>query len=260
MVRCEHCGQPALEGDVACWQCGRPLPAASEGAPAVGLSGPAEAISPSLGAVGLYAGLTAAVILAAVLVMAALGRQPLLLVDGRVRPPPDWRELTPAGRAFIIRLPESWAIEEPGAGYDLGDELRELASAATRPLGREVTDLEILFVAQSPPPPVPAAPAFLVVARSRALNRLNYGAAAALANQNDTPASDVVFVDHLAKSHLQLDVPVAAETAGSLICRQQFILGRDEAMLVSLCAPAIRHGVYLATFARILASFQRLSP
>ncbi|MGH2536219.1 MAG: hypothetical protein ACRDHL_02370 [Candidatus Promineifilaceae bacterium] len=80
-LRCPHCDQPALAGDVTCWHCGRSLPGQDpEAAPPAGDEAPEDI---SLKALAAYLALTAAIIIALLLVLLALGRQP-------VAPPGAW--------------------------------------------------------------------------------------------------------------------------------------------------------------------------
>jgi hypothetical protein len=221
------------------------------------------------GSIALFAGLTVLVVVAAILVMTSLGQQPQLQLRLGTRTSPGWSLLTPANQAFAVSLPESWSwldASDPEATAELRalrrDEPR--LRLATYPLGAETDDMHVLFAAGDPLPGQGQTP-ILVIAASPLLNRLSYRETVIFLSESDYDIRGVRFVDDFDKSHVEIlaDTPVdprsdRAERAATIRCRQQFVLGRQESLLASLCAAPGRFEAYANTFDQILASFQHL--
>lgn len=261
--RCDHCGEPALNTDTVCWHCGMPLPGRKE------KNTPKEQVkekwqvlvSPS--SVAMYAGMTIFVILAALLVMVYLGRLPLVQVRFGTRIPAHWQQIISADNGFILSLPESWwwidgSIDD--RGITISDQLakEKRFDMGTHPFGAEVADLEIQFIAETSSPSEAQLPLFLVIARSNLLNRLTYEEAKDFLLQSDYQVNEAQFVEDFDKSHLSIDVHTDLDENLAMHCRQQFIRGDTEAMLMSLCAPSSRYQANINIFEGILESFQRL--
>jgi hypothetical protein len=268
-IRCENCGHAALDTDETCWHCGAPLPGrqgtgrkkvkARESWTRDG--GPAS--------IAIFGSLTLLVVVAAALVMATLGRQPQLQVRLGTRTRPGWTLLAPANRAFTVTLPDSWSwldSTDPGAAAELDALIRTepRLRLATHPLGAETEDMRILFAAGDPLPAHDLTP-ILVVAASSLLNRLTYQEAVSFLSGSDYDILGVRFIDDFDKSHVDIlvDTPPVdpsgqAESAAAIRCRQQFVLGRQQSLLLSLCAPPGRFDAYTHVFDQILASFQHL--
>jgi hypothetical protein len=268
-LRCENCGHAALETDETCWHCGEPL-AGRHGAGRKEVKARESwARDRGPGSIAVFGGLTLLVILAAILVMASLGRQPQLQVRLGTRTQPGWSLLTPANRAFAIALPGSWSwldatVPEDVAELDSLIQQQPRLRLATHPLGAETGDMRILFAAGDPLPTRDLTP-FLVVAASPLLNRLTYQEAVSFLASSGYDVLAVRFVDDFDKSHVDIlvDTPLEGpdgqqEGAGSIRCRQQFVLGRQQSLLLSLCSPSGRFDVSANTFDQILASFQHL--
>jgi hypothetical protein len=261
--RCVHCGEPALESDTVCWHCGMPLPGREESkAPQKQVKEGWQQSSPPA-TVAMYAGITIAVILAAFLVMVYLGRLPLLQIRFGTRAPDQWETIVSADNGFILSLPGSWGWTD-GTIEDQAMAINDLLGAdnkygfGTFPFGAEVDDLKIQFIAEPSSPPGNQLSPFLVIARSRLLNRLTYEEAVDFLLTSDYRVKEARFVDNFDKSHVSIIVQTSLAEDLELNCRQQFILGESEAMLVSLCSPSSRYQANIATFEGILESFQRL--
>jgi hypothetical protein len=215
-------------------------------------------------AVTIYGLLTAVVILATLLVMNNLGRQPLLQTSGRDRLPNGWLTVTGARRAFTLHIPPDWQR------YEQAEELTTLLAQqaifeqATYPLGRLAPDTEIIFAAVSPPRAPFSHPAVLVVARSARLNRLTVAQTIELVREQGTAVSEAEFVPNYDKSHVRilLEVPPAGDLAveETLTCRQHVIAGQQESLLVAACSISSLDRLYRGLFTPMLDSFQRLSP
>jgi hypothetical protein len=130
---------------------------------------------------------------------------------------------------------------------------------ATQPFGLETEDMDILFAAQGPQPGS-GEPPFMIVASSPLLNRLTYDEAVAFLRNSDYDLQEVRYVDNFDKSHVSIiaNTPIDEASDEAIRCRQQFVLGRDESLLASMCAPAGRYTAYANQFLEILTSFQHL--
>lgn len=269
-VRCESCGRAALDTDETCWHCGEPL----SGRRGVGRKrvrareswgrdgGPAS--------LTIFGGLTLLVVMAAILVMASLGRQPQLRVRPDTRAKPGWTLLAPFGGSFTITLPDSWswldsADSESAARLEALEQQEPRLRLATHPLGAESGDMRLLFAAGDPLPTRPQTP-LLVVAASPLLSRLTYQEAVGFLSGSNYDILSVRFVDDFDKGHVEIlvDTPLPdgtepAEDGAAIRCRQQFVLGDTQSLILSLCAPRGRFDDYANTFGQIMASFQRLN-
>ena len=263
-IRCENCGHMALETDANCWHCGEPLSGREDAARKrvrvreswTRDSGPAS--------IAVYGGLTVLVVLAALLIMRSLGQQPQLQVRLGTRTRPNWTFITDGERRFTVTLPDSWSWDdgaEPAGSVALatlaeGDDRFRLA---THPLGAETDEMTILFAAEGQPDD-PERSQFMVIASSELLNRLTYDEAVAFLLNSDYDLQEARFVDDFDKSHVSIiaTTPLDDGSGSAIRCRQQFVLGRQESLLASLCAPSGRYAAYSNQFSEIMASFQHL--
>jgi hypothetical protein len=263
-IVCENCGHQALDTDNTCWHCGEPLPGReSAGRKKVKVregwtrgSGPAS--------IAIFAGLTLLVALAALLVMSWLGDRPQLQLRLGTRIRPDWTLVTAADERFTAILPDGWSWRD---GTDPADaaalqtllESDQRYQLATHPLGAETEDQTILFAALGPQPST-GEPPFMIVAASSLLNRLTYDEAVAFLKESDYDLEMVRYVDDFDKSHVSIIVttPIDPSSDETIRCRQQFVLGREESLIASLCAPSARYSAYSNQFNEILANFQHL--
>ena len=254
----------ALETDSKCWHCGQPLPGREDaGGKKVKVrdswtrdSGPAS--------IAIFGGLTLLVVVAALLVMSSLGGQPQLQIRLGTRARPDWTFFTASDGRFTVTLPNSWTWQDgtdPAAAAALQTHLDagERYQLASQPFGAETEDLTILFAAEGPQPGN-GEPPFMIVASSPLLNQLTYKEAVVFLLNSDYDLQQARYVDNFDKSHVSIIVnPRVDDTSGQAIrCRQQFVLGREESLLASLCAPAGRFSAYSNQFNEILTSFQHL--
>ncbi len=265
-TKCENCGQPLLEGDTECWQCGRKVTSAVGGATTAQVKqkwGQASSSS-EIPALAVYGGLTVFLIVLALLVTIYLGRQPLVQAASQA-PSDGWAFVTNRPRDFVLMLPESWAIlDEHDAEGDAFDRLVTASprlTQATYPLGNMAEDLRVLFVAaegidagQAGDDPAPAQ--FVVVAGSDLLNRLSNEEAQAVAERaaaaDQIDLVEAMYVDDFDRSHLFLATRIPTES-GELICRQQFVVGDSSSLIVAACGPDQQLS------GAILESFQRLA-
>lgn len=268
-LRCENCGHAALDTDNTCWHCGEPLPGREDAGRKKVKVRESWARDSGPGSVAIFGGLTLLVVVAAVLVMGSLGRQPQLQVRLGTRSKSGWTLLTGGDRLFTVTLPDSWSWLD-GADPQAEAELSQLLDAeprfelATHPLGAETDDTTILFAAGDPLPGDGRTP-ILVVAASPLLNRLTYQEATSFLSSSDYEIQRVRFVDDFDKSHVRIEVDTPWDSQSSdensverMRCQQQFVLGRDQSLLISLCAAPGRLGAYGRTFEEIMASFQHL--
>jgi hypothetical protein len=283
-VRCENCGRAALDSDETCWHCGAPLPGREGAGRKLVKARESWAHGAGPASIAVFGGLTLMVVLAAILVMVSLGRRPQLQVLLGTRSLPGWRFVTAADQAFTLALPGGWTWLD-GASAESAATLAALVEdeprflLATHPLGAESDDVHIVFAAADPLPGL-GEKANLVVAASPLLNRLTYQEATSFLTGSDYDVLSARFVDDFDKSRVDIvvDTPLvnaplvdgrpdsvppdgAAEEGGEglvMRCRQQFVLGREQSLLVSLCAPRGRFAVYSQTFDNVMASFQHL--
>ncbi|MEW5986573.1 MAG: zinc ribbon domain-containing protein [Chloroflexota bacterium] len=253
--RCENCGQPAAPGDVSCWHCGRPFAQPVPGQPAV--SGKAASRPPE---VTLYASLTAGLVVAAMILMVLLGRQPLVQLTSSAPLPPDWQTITDSQQRFTLNLPQSWVwwnsqAEQQQAAFTAQRQNDVDLGVAMRPWGQLVNDLTVTLVATAGDEAGP----FLVVAYSKLLNRLSTQQALAAVQQSGLAVVSAAYVPDFDKSHLaiSLDVDGGDQTWR---CDQQFVNGRNDAWLAAVCAPVEGYGRAQSTVQVLLSSFQVLRP
>jgi hypothetical protein len=265
-TRCENCGQQALDTDVVCWQCGRPLPGREEAAPERLPVKESWQQDLSVSSVAMAVGMTVIVIVIALLLMRSLGQQPLVQVRFNTRTPPGYTVIHSGDRAFTLALPESWRwidAGEPGGPAELDALLQaeNRYALATHPAGADLEDVTPVFIAQGEPAAGEIEPPFVVLAWSRQLNRLSYEELQAYLENQPEIVTETRYVDDYAKSHLSADVRLAGQDPGPerLRCRQQIVLGEAQALLLSMCGQADRFGANQALFDNIAAGFQRLT-
>lgn len=260
---CKNCGEPALATDTVCWHCGMPIPGREENDIRAEQVKEEWKRTTSTSLVAIYAVITTIVIVGALLLMAYLGRLPLVQIGLGTRTQAEWLSISSDDKGFILSLPESWTWFD-GAFEDQQAIINELVTKdpryllGTHPFGAEVDDVVIRFVAVESALATNQSSPFLVVGQSRLLNRLSYEEAEEFLLKSDYQVSQASFINNFDKSHLSIFVRTEHSEVNSLRCRQQFILGESEALLVSVCAPSSRYQVYANTFDDILSSFQRL--
>ena len=262
---CENCGQPILDTDTVCWHCGWQLPrrkapkSAARNAAAVAKQQPYP-----LSAVLVYGALTAAVIVATLLVMRSLGQRPLIIIHPETRLSAEWQPVTDENERFTLDLPSWWTWldrEQDQERFDALVAQNGRFQAALSPLGALADDTELHLIAYEPAPEGESPPAFLVVAQSARLQQSSPEGAISLARQN---AADLeILGTHLAQgltgqaqSYLLLEIP---GPWGVLRCQQQFTPAQQVGFLVAACAPGNRFPRYNSDLQNILASFQPLS-
>ncbi|HSM56884.1 MAG TPA: hypothetical protein VK879_12080 [Candidatus Sulfomarinibacteraceae bacterium] len=213
-------------------------------------------------ALEIYAVWTALIVIAALAVTFLLGQQPRVQAANALLPD-GWVVATDRQRTFIVFLPEQWeqldaaADDEQQQLHQLFGE-REAYRRATEPLTGFVQDAEPLFLARGSDAPAASAGAFLIVMRSRLLNRLTETEAMGLAQEGDVAISDARHVTDFGRSYVGLRVVVHLSDTEEMICRQQFTTGAHEALLLALCtAPGQLSPSAIDT---ILGSTQRLAP
>lgn len=254
----------ALETDNTCWHCGEPLPGREDAGRKKVKVRESWAREAGPGSVAVFAGLTLLVVVAALLVSIALGRRPQLQVRLGTRPPPNWTFYTASDESFTVSLPDSWTWlddNDPQVTGELqamidGDERFRLA---THPLGAEVDDLIIRFLAHGQQLD-DRHRSFMIIAGSSLLNRLTYREAVSFLSQSDYDLQEVRFVDDFDKSHVRIIVntPLTDGSGEAIRCRQQFVLGRSESLLASLCAPENAYPALASQFDEIMTTFQHL--
>jgi hypothetical protein len=282
-VRCENCGQLALESDKVCWHCGRPLPGHDMEAPEKVAVNKGWQQTQSLGTIGGYVVVAVFIILAALVVTRVLGQQPLVSANVGERAPEGWEAFTDFRSRFTFYLPQAWTWFEPerrerraDPPFDYLMDNEQFFLLGTSPFGAETDDMALDFLA------VPisdtaafeteevlieaiiTAEAFMVVGRSEGLNSLVYTETVQFllnSENSDYRVLEVEQIEELDRQYLTVLVETPVETAEDfafLRCKQQFFLGRFDSLLVTLCARDTVYTRYQRTFSEILTSFRRL--
>ena len=266
-LHCENCGQPALASDSTCWQCGELLPGREENSlenvsVKEGWQG-----SVSLTSLGFYLGSTFAAIIIFFIAAYALGQSPLIQVGLGNRPPSQWALITNADQSMALWLPESWIWHDKAERIHRAEfaalvEATNVFHLALLPLASAVGDMELIFIASGSDSLDKTSFPILAVGRSVALNRLHDEDLLAFIREEDGDITvhDVEAVENFDKSHISLDVEAAIGDGGldSIRCRQQFVRGHTDSVVVSLCAPAGEFIVHQSIFETVLGSFQKL--
>ena len=263
--RCANCGQPALTTDNVCWHCGKPVPWFDEDVTEEVRVKEGWGLRASPSSILIYAGITVVVILALVFVMSSLAGQPKIQVSLGTRPVEGWEVVTDSGQTLTTYLPQEWTRYD-GADPEQGEKISELLAEnghfleGTNPLGGAVDDLSVAFLAQSTVRSSEGISPFMIVARSEKLNFLEYDEASIFVDEGDIAISEMRFIDNFERSHLKIVAEQELESANErLRCRQQFIRGEGDAVLLSLCAPVRCYTSQQTIFEEIANSFQRLS-
>lgn len=263
--RCPNCDQLLLGDETECWQCGQRLSRVPQAAEARQEPAPdvkAES-QRSRTALEIYAAWTVVVVIAALAVTVLLGRQPRVQA-ATVPLPEGWTVVSDRERIFTVFLPEAWE-QLDAADEDEKRRMERLLSdvavyrQATEPLTGFVEDEAPVFLARGSTradSDVPAA--FLIVVRSRLLNRLTPAEAMGLAQEGSVPVLDVRRVTNFEKSHVALRVEVPGAGSEEMTCRQQFTTGEQQALLLALCAGPGQ--LTSDTVDTVLGSAQRLAP
>ena len=281
IAKCDNCGQPALDSDKVCWHCGRPLAGRDIEEPDKVSVNQGWQQTQSLGAVSGYVAVAVIVILAAVLVTRSLGQQPKVSANVGERAPEGWETIMDFDGRFTFYLPQEWRWFEQERREERSDpplsellEAGQFFMAGTNPFGAETDDLEIDFLAVALPETAGfedeaadmqsliTAEAFMLVARSGRLNNLTYEEMAQFLRNSDYRILQAEQVEEIDRSYLTIAVEAPVEAAGDfefLRCNQQFFLGREESMLVTVCAKDTAYTIYQRTLNEILTSFRRLS-
>lgn len=262
--RCAHCDQLLLPDDTVCWQCGRALSDTSGSATARDVwreTGRELQLSPRL----VYGGLTLLLTIAALLLIAFLGRQPRLQA-ARTDLPAGYAWFRNSRNDFTLFLPQTWELLDAGTGdrqsaMDLLVETEVELRTSYHPLGLLDEELHTLFYAAGPMPGESSVEGRLLVARSQALNQLSPAELMAVAEAGavelGVTLQEAQEVEDYDQSRVILDVVMDTDD-GPRRCQQHLYPGAQELLLVSACAPP--EPLYQQTLSEILGSLQRLSP
>lgn len=254
----------ALDTDSNCWHCGEPLPGRENAGRKKIKARDSWLREAGPGSVAVYAGLTLLVVAAALMLTRTLGSQPQLQVRLGTRTSQGWTFFTAEDRRFTVTLPDSWTWldgTDPAVAESLRSKVEESPhfQLATHPLGAETSDLTILFVAEGRQTSDGEGP-FMTIGTSPLLNRLTYQETVSFLMNSDYDVQEVRFVDDFDKSHVSIiiNTPLTGEAGRTIRCRQQFVLGREESLLASLCAPEDNYPAHSSQFDEIMATFQYL--
>lgn len=280
-IRCENCGQLALENDKVCWHCGRPLSGRDIEEPDKVAVNQGWQQTQSLGTIGGYVAVAIIVILAAVLVTYNLGQQPKISANVGERAPEGWEVITDFRTRFSFYLPQDWTWFEQERREKRADpplsfllENEQFFISGTNPFGAETDDLEIEFLAvpisntavfegeRALTEALVTADAFMLVAYSQRLNDLTYEETVQFLLNSDYRILEAEQEEEIDRSYLNVFVETPVESGVDfefLRCNQQFFLGIEESLLVTLCAKNSDYTAYQRTFNEILTSFRRLS-
>lgn len=264
VIRCENCGQPAVEGDVACWHCGQRLPVGAGAAPLGAAlrekarAGWVEWERPlSLADAAVYGGMCVVVIVGFLWVLSTLGRYPVVQTRIGGGLPDEWAYYADEDLSFTLALPDGWDVWQGAEANRLVNET-ELYRQALRPLGTQAADLTPRFLAVAPPRNNGEMTMLAVVAQSDALGRLSAEQAIALAERSEQ-VREAEYWSNFDRSGVFLSVE-QPDSEPPLRCWQYLTGGRDgrETMLLSVCGLAGRFGLYQETITLILENFEAL--
>jgi len=252
--------------DATCWHCGQPLANRAAKEAGVVITADTWRSSRNTDNVVPYLIITVAVIVATLVVMRVIGRQPQLQLAIGATVPEGWKPVSPADNSFFFNLPEGWILWD-GTDVEQVTTLEqhlsenEYLTLGVHPFAAEVDDLEINFLAQEENGDQNQPGPFLVVATSQVLSGLSYQEARQFLTDSEALVRGTRIVDDFDKSNLSIfvDTPLEDETGDSLRCRQQFIIGDEDAMLVAVCSPRNHYASREYQILTILESFQRLS-
>ncbi|MCA9934804.1 MAG: hypothetical protein H6662_12825 [Ardenticatenaceae bacterium] len=269
--QCENCGQPVLSTDTVCWHCGWKLatevkaePPPTEKPRKVLAAQPTQANNAEpyqLTAIAVYGTLTLLLIVALLLVMRSLGRQPLVTVNADTRLGNRWIPVTGTDQSFTLDLPQGWAWLDVADGQfatTLAESVRW--ETAVYPLHAIAEDADLLLLAGSGDT-VSADDGFVVVARSQRLSVLTPEQAQQMVSQSGEEVEVVntavsTNLNRAPQAQFTLHLLVSNE---SLRCQQLFVPQDDAAYLAAACAGDGRYPSLSSSFADILASFQPLN-
>lgn len=272
---CPNCTRPVLPADTVCWHCGYQLPQRAKQRPRAEPGGHPPSSRSAVGAgqtevgpVGLrsivaYGVLTLLVIVALLLVMRSLGRQPILVRSAGFGLAGSWATVTDGELRYTISLPVDWQWFDLGLA-DQGDlpdrlaERRPFIRRALLPLGQAAGDVEILAVAAGAKEVEDAQPQpLIVVGRSERMRELTPEEALDLLS-GQSPAATGQTVDARLAGQRQARFETT-DTARLYQCRHLFVTdGGAAAYLVAACAPQPQFRTLDNTLDDILDSFQLL--
>ena len=268
--RCESCEQPALETDVICWHCGRPLPRREAETAVADLANEAEAAERPfpMTAFIAYAGLTLAILIVLFAVMRSLGRQPQVAQGISRTLKPGWTAVNDHDRTFTMNLPAEWGWldrTDEGQEADFVARVRRDGryQAALAPYDDMADDrLLLLVAAANPVAGETTTPPFVLVARSRQLTHFTPEQMTAALRQ--APAGIELLRSNLAESvngRQQLLSILTVPYAGrELRCQHLFFNDVSEGYLIAGCSADDTYNEFTNVFHDILVSFQPLLP
>lgn len=258
-MKCPSCDQTILPDDATCWQCGHRF---KDEPNAPNVKEQWQEASEADNPLPVYIGLTAIIIILALVLTVSLGRQPLVQASTQV-PAEGWQIVVNEPRSFIVHIPEAWTFYDAfdSTTSDVFNEqviTSQLFSHATRPLGEFVDDARPIFVAVTEPlTDKPNPDQFFLIVRSDTLNQWTPEQAISASSESNVEIVSSENVENFDKSHAFF-WPRIPYAGGELNCRQQFVDGNREepehnyAMLVIACGPDANTSV------EILDTFQRL--
>lgn len=249
---CDNCGQPVLISDRTCWHCGARL-APRDRQPADPQTGEETAGEVPLMQTLFYAVLLGATVLALLLVIRSLGRQPRLSGDFDAGMIPKVT-LFGGGGAYSIDVPAEWEAwyfpqENRGQGVNAAAlAADERFAQGLQPLLDLSADGELLLLAQSDAD-------YLGIARSERLGQLAIEDVLAAVNGDTFAASPVSAAaasrtgQGAAAAALTLDQRSPAQR-----CRQYFLPFAEGAYLAAVCTSPQRFTAQADLYEAILQS------
>lgn len=245
--RCDNCDRPLLATDAVCWHCGQPRQGGVVAAPAV--ASPGQSLG--LTAVSGYALLTAIIIIALLLVIRALGQQPLIVVNSNAPRPRGWVVFTDSQRRFTLNLPPEWELAEPADSRfaELVAEKAGVIETAVSPLDPST----ILLLAHNPD----AETQLVSVARNVQLHQLPFNQ---LTDRIIAQGSEIQEAEQGESFFGVPQINLTLATADGVLCSQQYAMQPEDSYLLTICMEANSFRRSRDTLAAILGSFQPLKP
>jgi hypothetical protein len=260
--KCENCGRSVLETDTVCWHCGWSLsPEGSAPAQEARTNAASNKTgSISLSAVAVIGGVTIVNIIAALLVMRSLGRQPTVLTDALE---PGWDAVADAPPSYTLNLPPDWDWLE-GTSDRTQTDFEEVINdndyylAIIEPLGEPVREIDLLGVAKDTRREGGMTSGFLLLARDARASRPPPDQAITRFQTNEPNLNvlDVAVTDASSGEQYVTVVITFFSEEREHHCREMFVPTTRSNFLVVICSLRGQSSAYSSDFQKILSSFR----
>jgi len=268
---CPNCGQSILETDTVCWHCGWKLPrrTGAKIKPAPAHLDETDQQPYSLKLIAGYGVITGLVIVAALLVIAALGNRPRVITTEDTKLKPGWTAVTDRSISFTLNLPDGWVFQEPAGPQEsllLTDQIESdaLMRATISPFGRFDSNLSLRLLAANGPIRESRPNSFLIIVEDNRQKQLSLNEAVALL-ENSTPGLVILRTDVGESLRGEPQANFLVRVVGGnpptslLRCQQEFVRSDPASFILSACAAPSVYPALSTNLHDILASFQLLS-